>query len=249
MSYYIYHIPGVKVGVTRNPKNRVEKIQGYKSYQYEILETSDDIDYISSREIELQTRYGYRVESKPYKLIFKSMKINCTNNTSTFPCRKRNLKKFIEENLEELEWVLPDGTEMSVNKGNADWVVQNAQKSQFSDNCYIYNKAFLENEKIAETSVEIFDKIREWAEERGLYDKGDVKTQTVKLFEEAGELARGVVKKDQELLIDSIGDCVVVLTNLAHLAGYSIEYCIHHAYDEIKDRKGGMSNGTFIKDE
>lgn len=249
MSYFIYHIPGVKIGVTRNPENRVEKIQGYAKHQYEILETSNDIDYISAREIELQHQFNYRVESKPYKFIFKSMKINCTNNTSTFPCKKSSLKKFLKENLDDMEWELPDGTSMNITVDNLEWVVQNAQKSQFSDNCYIYNKPFLENEKIVETSVEIFDKIREWAEERGIYEKGDVKTQTVKLFEEAGELARGVVKKDQALIVDSIGDCVVVLTNLAHLAGYSLEYCIHQAYDEIKNRKGAMVNGTFKKDE
>ena len=93
-----------------------------------------------------------------------------------------------------------------------------------------------------------FDKIRLWAEDRGLYHKGDPKTQTLKLMEEAGEICRAVLKKDEEQIIDGIGDCVVVLTNLAHLAGTSIEKCIDAAYDEIKDRTGKMSNGTFKKD-
>ena len=56
------------------------------------------------------------------------------------------------------------------------------------------------------------------------------------------------IKKDEEQIIDGIGDCVVVLTNLAHLAGTSIEECIDAAYNEIKDRTGKMSNGTFKKD-
>ena len=93
-----------------------------------------------------------------------------------------------------------------------------------------------------------FDKIRLWAEDRGLYHKGDPKTQTLKLMEEAGEICRAVLKKDEEQIIDGIGDCVVVLTNLAHLAGTSIEECIDAAYNEIKDRTGKMSNGTFKKD-
>ncbi len=93
-----------------------------------------------------------------------------------------------------------------------------------------------------------FDKIRLWAEDRGLYHKGDPKTQTLKLMEEAGEICRAVLKKDEEQIIDGIGDCVVVLTNLAHLAGTSIEECIDTAYNEIKDRTGKMSNGTFKKD-
>ena len=49
-------------------------------------------------------------------------------------------------------------------------------------------------------------------------------------------------------MIDGIGDCVVVLTNLAELIGTPIEECIDKAYNEIKDRKGKMDNGTFKKD-
>ena len=93
-----------------------------------------------------------------------------------------------------------------------------------------------------------FDLIREWAKERGLYDKGDTKTQTLKLMEEAGEICRAVLKNDREQIIDGIGDCVVVLTNLAELVGYPIEKCIESAYNEIKDRTGKMDNGTFKKD-
>ena len=51
--YYIYHIPGKKVGVTRNLDNRVTLAQGYKPDEYEVLDSSDDIDYISQKEIEL----------------------------------------------------------------------------------------------------------------------------------------------------------------------------------------------------
>ena len=93
-----------------------------------------------------------------------------------------------------------------------------------------------------------FDLIREWAHERGLYDKGDVKTQTLKLIEEAGEICRAVLKDDKEQIIDGIGDCVVVLTNLAELNNVSIEDCIDAAYEEISNRTGKMVNGTFKKD-
>jgi len=93
-----------------------------------------------------------------------------------------------------------------------------------------------------------FDLIREWAHERGLYDKGDVKTQTLKLLEEAGEICRAVLKDDKEQIIDGIGDCVVVLTNLAELNNVSIEDCIDAAYEEISNRTGKMVNGTFKKD-
>ena len=48
--------------------------------------------------------------------------------------------------------------------------------------------------------------------------------------------------------MDGIGDCVVVLTNLAELLDTSIEECVERAYGEISDRTGKMENGTFVKD-
>tara|TARA_R100001463_G_scaffold3523_1_gene14223 strand:- start:202 stop:783 length:582 start_codon:yes stop_codon:yes gene_type:complete len=93
-----------------------------------------------------------------------------------------------------------------------------------------------------------FDLIREWAKERGLYDKGDSKTQTLKLMEEAGEICRAVLKEDRAEIIDGIGDCVVVLTNLAELNNINIEDCIEVAYNVISKRTGKMVNGTFKKD-
>jgi NTP pyrophosphatase (non-canonical NTP hydrolase) len=94
-----------------------------------------------------------------------------------------------------------------------------------------------------------FQDIRDWAEERGLYDKGDTKTQFCKLMEEAGELGRAILKDDQPEFVDAIGDMVVVLTNMAMLGGTSIETCIDTAYNEIKNRKGKMLNGTFVKND
>ena len=93
-----------------------------------------------------------------------------------------------------------------------------------------------------------FELIRQWADERGLYDEGDVKTQALKLVEEVGETCKAILKNDQAEIEDGIGDCVVVLTNLAHLCNTDIEHCIELAYNEIKDRKGKMDNGTFKKD-
>lgn len=93
-----------------------------------------------------------------------------------------------------------------------------------------------------------FQPIRDWAQERGIYEKGDPKTQYIKLLEEAGELANAVLKNNDKEFIDAIGDCVVVLTNLAKLKGYNIEDCINSAYQEIANRKGAMIGGTFVKE-
>lgn len=93
-----------------------------------------------------------------------------------------------------------------------------------------------------------FQSIRDWAQDKGIYDKGDAKTQYIKLLEEAGELAKAILKEDEEEFVDAIGDCVVVLTNLAKLKGYNIEDCINSAYEVIAKRTGRMENGTFCKD-
>ena len=60
--YNIYHIPGKKIGVTRNLNKRVTEQQGYGPDEYEVLFISEDIDIISSKEIELQKSYGYKVD-------------------------------------------------------------------------------------------------------------------------------------------------------------------------------------------
>ena len=95
--------------------------------------------------------------------------------------------------------------------------------------------------------VNVFDLIRDWAQVRGIYNSGDSKTQFAKLVEEVGELAQGILKNDKAEIKDAIGDIIVVVTNLAHLEQMKVEDCICSAYDEIKDRKGSMKNGTFIK--
>jgi NTP pyrophosphatase (non-canonical NTP hydrolase) len=97
--------------------------------------------------------------------------------------------------------------------------------------------------------MENFDLIRQWAKEKGIYKSGDPKTQYVKLQEEAGELAKAILKNDEPEIIDALGDCVVVLVNLSELCGYKLEDCIESAYDVIKNRKGKMENGTFKKEE
>lgn len=92
-----------------------------------------------------------------------------------------------------------------------------------------------------------FEPIRKWAKEKGILDKGDAKTQYLKLQEEAGELAKALLKNDEPEIIDALGDCVVVLVNLAALKGYKLELCINTAYDVISKRTGKMENGTFVK--
>ena len=249
--YYLYHIPGKKIGVTRDLNTRVTLMQGYKEGEYEVLEQSDDIDFISDREIELQKSYGYKVDRKLYKNLFKKMNINATEQTSTFPCPANKLKGLLMDNI-GLSWETLHG-KFEINSTTIPWIVHNAKTSMYNnERCYIYNKAYHEA-FIAEPATEVtgatvFDSIRDWADKRGIYDSGDTKTQFVKLMEEIGELGQAILKDDEAEFIDAIGDSVVVLTNLAKLGGHNIERCIESAYSEISARSGSMVNGTFVKD-
>lgn len=259
--YYLYHIPGKKIGVTRDLNTRVTLIQGYKPSEYEVLDQSDDIDYISDKEIELQKSYGYKVDRKKYKNLFKKMKINVTEQTSTFAMPLNKLKGHLMDNI-GMSWETSHGT-FELDMQTIKWIIDNAKMSMYNDKrSYIYNKAFAEYFKavrdLKNNSMQIpdytksqmmFNRIRSWAQERGLYDKGNTMTQYVKLQEEAGELAKALLKDDQPEVIDAIGDMVVVLTNLAHQRGVYIEECIQTAYEVINKRTGKMINGTFVKDE
>ena len=289
--YYLYHIPGKKIGVTRNLIDRVTTQQGYSPDEYEVLDQSEDIDYISHREIELQQSYGYRVDRKLYKNLFTDMKINATEQTSTFPVPLNKLKGRLMDNLGKT-WETIYG-QFKLDDETVKWITDHAKTSMYdAKRTYVYNKAFFEafyneNKKFVEEEAKHFKShmeamkanlishskaqsngvndtyqdqdaidrverdrfqlIRDWADNRGLYTKGDTKTQFCKLMEEAGELGRAILKDNQKEFVDAIGDMVVVLTNLAYLGGTSIETCIDEAYGEIKDRTGSMKNGTFVK--
>ena len=247
--YTIYHIPGKKIGVTRNINKRVTEQQGYAPDEYEVLLTSDDINYVSDMEIELQKSYGYKVDRQSYKnLINKNnqMKINATEQTSTFPFPLNKLKGNLMDNV-GVKWSTKHG-EFELTADSIKWIIANAKTSMYNDNrCFIYNKAFSSIFNESYNKNDRFELIRQWAHTRGIYDKGDSRTQYVKLMEESGELAKALLNKDKPEIIDAIGDMVVVLTNLAALEKVTIEDCIDSAYKEISNRKGKMINGTFVK--
>jgi len=307
MTYYLYHIPGRKIGVTRDLKERVENQQGYNEDEYAVLMETDDILEVSNAEILMQKAFGYKVDTVPYnKLKFNKMKINVTEQTTTFPMPLNKLKGRLMDNV-GMTWETADG-DVTLTSESIKWVIANAKTSMYNDErCYVYNKAFarwfdnnspyprtgalaptgirsmderkckeyqdhnpedydmpeccnydnLENcttpkgskhDCINSGGFNEFDLIRMWANQRGIYEHGDTKTQALKLMEEAGEICRAILKEDHDEVVDGIGDCVVVLTNLAELQGVSIEKCINVAYNVIAQRSGKMVNGTFKKD-
>ena len=205
------------------------------------------------------------------------MNINATEQTSTFPVPVSKLKGRLMDNMGKT-WLTSHG-KFEINMDTIKWIMENVTTSQYTtERCYIYNKAFAKYFKTTKfpfgedayqayydsinkraqkngnwrydgVNDDRFQKIRDWAGERGLYTKGDTKTQFAKLVEETGELAQAILKKDDAEFADAIGDMVVVLTNMAHLGGTTIEECIDSAYEVISKRTGKMVNGTFVKDE
>lgn len=93
------------------------------------------------------------------------------------------------------------------------------------------------------------ERIRNWAADRNLIEGSDAKSQFVKLMEEAGELASAIAKQNDAEFSDALGDMFVVMTILAAQKNMDIEECISGAWSEIKDRKGRMVDGVFVKNE
>ena len=252
--YKIYHIPGQKIGCTTNIQKRVIEEQGFKRDEFEVLFETDNIKEAAKAEKTLQQDLGYKVDIKPYdKLFNKQMKkVNITEQTTTFAISKEDINGSF---LGDLQWETPYGV-ININATDKiEWIIDNVKTSMFNaSRCYVYNKAmheaspFQKHKEKLYSHQDQFQLIREWAKERGLYDKGNATTQYVKLQEEAGELAKALLKNDQPEVIDAIGDMVVVLTNLAYMRGVNIESCISSAYDVISKRTGKMVNGTFVKD-
>ena len=133
MTYYIYHIPGKKIGVTRDLKYRVEEQQGYGPDEYDIVMKSDNIDYISEQEIYLQKMYGYRVDDEPYnELKFNNtdMNINITEQTTTFPCPVNKLKGQLMDNI-GMKWETEHG-ECAISPESIKWIMKNVQTSKYN---------------------------------------------------------------------------------------------------------------------
>ena len=332
ITYYIYHIPGKKIGVTTNLKNRVEDQQGYGPGEYEILARRHDISEAAKYEAMYQRMYGYPVDIVPYDKLncnknkLNKMKVNITEQTTTFPCPVNKLKGQLMDNL-GMTWETDHGV-FFINEFSIKWIMANIKTSMFNDQrSYVYNKAFARfydnhqthdypsNGHVRRTTltgglsptgprsmdavdkikqceeyqshdpeeygmpeccrydydcttpkgskhncvndvtngnvsggINDFDLIRMWANQRGIYEHGDTKTQSLKLVEEVGEICRAILKEDHDEVVDGIGDAVVVLTNLAELQGVQIEHCIKEAYKVIAKRSGKMVNGTFKKD-
>ena len=93
---------------------------------------------------------------------------------------------------------------------------------------------------------ELVKKVAQWHHDRNLIEGATDKDQFCKLIQEAGELSDNICKgKDMS---DDIGDMIVVLSNIAERNNLTLKECLEKAWDDIKDRKGKMVDGIFIKE-
>ena len=92
----------------------------------------------------------------------------------------------------------------------------------------------------------LINKVAQWHHDRNLIEGATDKDQYCKLIQEAGELSDSICKgKDVK---DDIGDMIVVLINIAERNNVTIEECLENAWNDIKDRKGRMIDGIFVKE-
>ena len=251
--YYIYYVPKIKVGCTTNIKKRLAA-QGHKTYH--VLYETDNIAEASIIERREQLKRKFKPDTNLY--YFTTMNTYITPQTITFT--GINSKNEFIKMLEETQGAnITIGEDKIINDARfLAFAKNNTYDSQFDNMApYMYTeklRQYLGDEgfySVPEPKCcnnNIFDNIRDWANKRDLISQGDSKTQIVKLLEESGELAKAQLKENKEEFIDAIGDIVVVLTNLAAINNLKIEDCIEAAYNEIKDRKGKMVDGTFKKD-
>ena len=99
--------------------------------------------------------------------------------------------------------------------------------------------------------------IEQWHKDRNLIEGSTSKDQVLKLLEELGELSQAVIQADsydtpevpRALIADAIGDMLVIMINICMRNNMSLVYCLDYADEEIKDRKGKLVNGLYIKEE
>ena len=92
----------------------------------------------------------------------------------------------------------------------------------------------------------LIHKVIGWHYDRNLIEGSTDKDQVLKLAQELGELSDSVCKgKDVK---DDIGDMLVVMLNIAERNGVILAECLQKAWDDIKDRKGRMIDGIFVKE-
>lgn len=242
--FYIYHIPAKKIGVTRNLNKRVTIAQGYQPGEYEVLESNEDIDYISKREAELQLLYGYKVDRDSYKKVInknkktKQMKLNVTDQTTTFPYPVNKLKGHLLDNI-GMTFETPYGIYV-IDNSTIPWILSNVNVSMFNANrCFIYNKAL--HQAFSNKETDNTQKENE-ALKRQINDVISQVLNTSNANAEPQPLnAFGLIRNwAREKGIYNSGDSKTQYVKLMEEAGELAQAILKQDKDEIKDAIGDM---------
>lgn len=101
---------------------------------------------------------------------------------------------------------------------------------------------------------ELEKKIIQWAKDRNILENSNAIKQISKTQEELDETLEALHKLEEgeEAILevaDGIGDMLVTIILLAEAVGLDSTTCLADAYNEIKDRKGKMVDGLFVKEK
>ena len=114
---------------------------------------------------------------------------------------------------------------------------------------------------------DLITKVVAWANERNIIQRSSATKQLDKTSEEFNELQRALgqleilyaledrglhVNDDLEVAygdaVDAYGDILVTLIISAHMQGITLEHALNAAWLQIKDRRGELRNGKFVKE-
>ena len=101
---------------------------------------------------------------------------------------------------------------------------------------------------------ELQKKVIQWAKGRNILENSTAIKQIHKtreeLYETLGALRDLEDGKESILdVADGIGDMLVTIILLANIVGLDSVDCLEDAYEEIKNRKGKMVDGFFVKEK
>lgn len=109
----------------------------------------------------------------------------------------------------------------------------------------------MENIKTLEEMIEVFQK---WVIDRNIHKAG-LKDQVFKMYEELGELSKAIIRNDIDEIVDAMGDTLAIFISLHMILSrqegvdFNILDTLKKTYNIVKDRKGKMINGIFVKEE
>ena len=130
----------------------------------------------------------------------------------------------------------------TLEENNSDDFLKHLQEELLDASNYI-EKLMKEQNKYEEIDYKLY----KWFHKKELIQECNSAKQFMKVSEELGELSSAIIKQDREKEIDAFGDTLITLMGLSYMRGLNLIKCLEYAWNEIKDRKGKVIDGSFIK--